>query len=112
MSSVDVQIATAPSSEESAGHAENIVESTTTDGQTTIKILKHYCKGCEICVDVCPKEVLDMVVTLDRWEGTIVEVIDVDKCNACMLCENQCPDFAIEIYNLKKEKKKEVKASA
>jgi len=100
-------------SEESASLDEDIVSHTTSDQQTTVIVLRHWCKGCEICVEVCPKDVLRMVVTPDRWEGTIVEVVDIDACNACMLCENQCPDFAIEVFNLKKErKKKEKKAIA
>ncbi len=94
-------------SEESAALAEDTVEITSTDGMTVITIYRHYCKGCEICAEVCPKDVLKMVVAADRWEGSIVEVVNMDNCNACMLCEHQCPDFAIEVRNLKKEKKKE-----
>ncbi|MDP8229024.1 MAG: 4Fe-4S binding protein [Candidatus Electryoneaceae bacterium] len=100
--SKDVVIA----SEESAVRDEKIVSSTTSDGETTIYIYEHYCKGCEICVEVCPKGVLDMVTASDRWEGTMVKVININACNACMLCEYECPDFAIEVYNKKKEKKK------
>jgi len=83
--------------DESEFRADDTVETTTSDGQTTIKILRHFCKGCELCVEVCPKDVLHMVVATDRWEGAIVEVLNMNNCNACMLCEVQCPDFAIEI---------------
>ncbi|NQT34383.1 4Fe-4S binding protein [bacterium] len=76
---------------------------------TIITIYRHYCKGCEICSEVCPKDVLKMVVATDRWEGSIVEVVNMDNCNACMLCEHQCPDFAIEVRSLKKEKRKKAK---
>ncbi|MBT3232581.1 MAG: 4Fe-4S dicluster domain-containing protein [Calditrichaeota bacterium] len=96
-------------SEESASHVEDTVKTTTEDGQTTITILRHYCKGCEICAEICPKGVLGMAVALDRWEGSIVEVINMEACNACMLCEYQCPDFGIEVHNVKKEKKKKEK---
>ena len=96
-------------SEESAGLDEDIVAMISSDRQTTITIYRHYCKGCDICAEVCPKDVLRMVVALDRWEGTMVEVINMEACNACMLCEYQCPDFAIEVHNLKKEKKKKEK---
>ena len=57
--------------EESSNLEEEIVETTTSDGQTTITIYEHFCKGCDICVEVCPKDVLRMVVALDRWEGRI-----------------------------------------
>ena len=106
MSDNDTKIAAVLVSEESAGLQEDTVSTTSSDEQTTITIHRHFCKGCEICADVCPKHVLNMAVALDRWEGTLVEVVDIDSCNACMLCEYQCPDFAIEVYNVKKEKKK------
>ncbi len=96
-------------SDEASLRETQTVSTTSSDGQTTINILLHYCKGCEICVEVCPKNVLRMVVASDRWEGTMVEVIDIDACNACLLCENQCPDFAIECRNVKKEKKRKEK---
>ncbi len=61
-----------------------------------IEIDDKLCKGCDICVEFCPKVCLKM-------EGNVVRVIDADLCNACMLCELRCPDFAIKI--IKKEKK-------
>ena len=97
--------------EETAGHAEDIAESETSDRQTKIIIYRHFCKGCELCAEVCPKGVLRMALAPDRWEGTIVEVVNIDACNACMLCEHQCPDFAIEVRNVKKEMKKKEKTA-
>ena len=105
----DQSVAVLPSSEESEFREKEIVSETTSDGQTTVTIYRHYCKGCEICAEICPKGVLRMVVTPDRWEGSVVEIIDINSCNACMLCENQCPDFAIEVRNLKKDQKKKEK---
>ena len=93
-------------SEEAESLEEEIVSATTSDQQTTIVIYRHFCKGCDICAEVCPKGVLRMVVAADRWEGSIVEIADINACNACMLCEYQCPDFAIEVHNVKKERKK------
>jgi 2-oxoglutarate ferredoxin oxidoreductase subunit delta len=50
-----------------------------------------WCKGCGICVALCPKKVL----TLDeREKATVVRAQD---CICCKLCELRCPDIAIEV---------------
>ena len=57
-----------------------------------IKVIVNgdWCKGCEICVDVCPKDVFIM-------RDFIAVVEDEESCTGCMLCEQLCPDFAIEV---------------
>jgi 2-oxoglutarate ferredoxin oxidoreductase subunit delta len=56
-----------------------------------IEINTKWCKGCEICVELCPTNTLGMV-------NFKAAVKDLDKCTACMQCELRCPDFAIEVY--------------
>ena len=92
-------------SEEADNLEQEIITSRNAAQDTTIIVYRHFCKGCEICAQVCPKGVLHMAITPDRWEGSVVEVVDIEPCNACMLCEHQCPDFAIEVYADKKAKK-------
>jgi 2-oxoglutarate ferredoxin oxidoreductase subunit delta len=60
----------------------------TENQKVRIGIIPRFCKGCEICVKLCPTQVLGMDMFL-------VRVVDIDKCNACMACELRCPDFAI-----------------
>ena len=55
-----------------------------------IKVKLEWCKGCEICVAYCPKNVLEM-------EGGEVKVAKPEECIKCMLCELRCPDFAITV---------------
>lgn len=55
-----------------------------------ITVNHEWCKGCEICVVFCPKNVLEM-------EGGKVKVVRPEDCNRCMLCELRCPDFAISV---------------
>ena len=50
-----------------------------------------WCKGCGLCMGVCPKAVLEMS---DRMKSTPVRV---DACIGCKQCENICPDLAITI---------------
>lgn len=61
-----------------------------------IEINKKWCKGCEICVELCPTKTLEMV-------DFKVAVRDLDSCTACMQCELRCPDFAIVVYKKEKE---------
>ncbi|MDD2554526.1 MAG: 4Fe-4S binding protein [Desulfotomaculaceae bacterium] len=49
------------------------------------------CKNCNICINICPKEVLD------PDENGLPRVNRPDKCTACGLCASHCPDFAIEV---------------
>ena len=58
----------------------------------TIQINDAWCKGCTICVEFCPKEVLAM----NRMDK--VEVKALGACTKCLRCEQLCPDFAIVVY--------------
>jgi 2-oxoglutarate ferredoxin oxidoreductase subunit delta len=55
-----------------------------------IRVKLEWCKGCEICVTFCPKDILVM-------EGGKVKVARSEDCIKCMLCELRCPDFAITV---------------
>ncbi len=47
-----------------------------------------FCKRCDICVDICPKDTLVL-----RNDASIEE----QNCILCGLCERYCPDLAIEM---------------
>ncbi|MGL5328662.1 MAG: 4Fe-4S binding protein [Peptostreptococcaceae bacterium] len=49
-----------------------------------------WCKGCGICVEYCPKKILEL-------KDSKINVIEYDKCIKCGLCELRCPDYAIYI---------------
>ena len=55
------------------------------------RINREWCKGCGICVQFCPKTVLE----LDKEEKAIAA--RPEDCICCRLCELRCPDLAIEI---------------
>ncbi|MCK5075866.1 MAG: 4Fe-4S binding protein [Calditrichia bacterium] len=63
-----------------------------------VLINEKWCKSCEICVDVCPKNVLEM-------KDLVAVVVNEDECTGCMLCEQLCPDFAVEVLKPEKTKK-------
>jgi len=61
-----------------------------------IHIKTEWCKGCNICVEYCPTQVLEQ-------KKKKVVVKNLEACTACMLCELRCPDFAIQVEKLKNE---------
>ncbi|RLE08102.1 hypothetical protein DRJ00_06910 [Candidatus Aerophobetes bacterium] len=61
-------------------------------------INEEWCKGCGICVAVCPKQVLRVSPTKINKRGlNVAEAQAPEKCIGCRLCETVCPDFAITI---------------
>jgi len=60
-----------------------------------LKVIKQYCKGCGLCVDVCPTGTLELVDYPESKFGIRVEVVAEDHCIGCQMCELRCPDFAI-----------------
>ena len=56
------------------------------------------CKGCGLCVDVCPKKILQLATGKINQKGhSPVEVTDESKCIACAFCATMCPDCIITV---------------
>ena len=62
------------------------------DVDIDVEIVDAWCKGCDICVKICPERCL----VLNNNE--IVELAYPDACTGCRLCEWLCPDFAIAVH--------------
>lgn len=62
-----------------------------------VYIDEKLCKGCGLCVHFCPKEVLEMSDRRNEKGYNLAEVVNPEDCNACKLCEINCPDFAIYV---------------
>ncbi len=56
------------------------------------------CKGCGMCVHVCPKKILVLDSKIMNTKGYHPSVcIDMDKCTGCAFCAVMCPDICIEV---------------
>ena len=62
-----------------------------------IVINLDYCKGCNICVAVCPKEVLRPSNQISAKGYVLPEAVNLEACTYCKLCEIVCPDLAIAV---------------
>ncbi len=62
-----------------------------------ITLRPFYCKGCGLCVDICPTGVLLLSGNKrSKWGITVIKSAP-DFCIGCSMCEHRCPDFAILI---------------
>lgn len=65
-------------------------------GKTTIDL--SYCKGCGLCVSVCPKKILQLDAQALNAKGYHpAKIIDEAACIACGMCALICPDCAIRV---------------
>ncbi len=60
-----------------------------------IRWVDEWCKRCNICVEICPKD--SLVLTHDA-------IIEAEDCIRCGLCERYCPDLAIEVIPVPAER--------
>ncbi len=65
-----------------------------------IDVSELYCKGCELCVAVCPPGVLGLSGDLTP-KGYHPAVLIKDGCTGCGLCAVACPEAAITVYRQK-----------
>jgi 2-oxoglutarate ferredoxin oxidoreductase subunit delta len=58
-------------------------------------IIEERCKGCEFCIEFCPKKVLEQDTKFNSKGVRAPRVKDAELCVGCGVCEAICPDFAI-----------------
>ncbi|MGC9066085.1 MAG: 4Fe-4S dicluster domain-containing protein [Candidatus Ratteibacteria bacterium] len=62
-----------------------------------LKINKNRCKGCGLCIEVCPQKLLTISKSFNKFGYHFIEVVNGD-CKGCKKCAIICPDAAIEIF--------------
>ena len=56
------------------------------------------CKGCGLCVDVCPKKILELANDVLNAKGYHpARMTDQAKCIGCAMCAMMCPDCVIKV---------------
>ena len=59
-----------------------------------VVIFGLWCKGCGLCVEFCPTDVL----ALNEEDHPVV--VHPEKCTACHWCDTHCPDLAIVVKRI------------
>jgi 2-oxoglutarate ferredoxin oxidoreductase subunit delta len=69
-----------------------------------VVIDEDRCKGCGLCVAVCPTHALCMAEGRFNVKGyTPVEVADPEACTGCGVCAVICPDVVFTVYRQKRK---------
>lgn len=55
-----------------------------------IEIHERACRGCELCVDICPTKVFRF-----NQDSRLCEVDHAEDCIGCLSCSYLCPSHAI-----------------
>ena len=68
-----------------------------------VVVNEEFCKGCALCVNVCPQHLLRTAKHVSKTSYRPAELADPEsKCTGCGLCALVCPDAAIRVYRDKK----------
>lgn len=59
------------------------------------------CKGCGLCVSVCPMKIVKLASSIINNKGyQPAQVDEMDKCIGCANCAVICPDSVITVERL------------
>ena len=68
-------------------------------GKVTFR--QDRCKGCELCVSVCPKGIVVIDASITNRKGYHPATVkEMEKCIACASCAKICPDSIITVEKL------------
>lgn len=78
-----------------------MTETESTIKNFTVEINQDWCKGCYICLAVCPvDDIFCMELGVGEKGFIPIYVENLETCTGCKLCELLCPDLAIVVQNI------------
>lgn len=62
---------------------------------------EDHCKGCGLCVEACPLNLLALDTTrVNKIGYTPAMIVKPNDCVACLNCALMCPDSVISIFKV------------
>ncbi len=63
-----------------------------------VTVNEDVCKGCALCKDVCPKNIMELSKDkLNKKGYHPAQCVDQEACIGCAFCATMCPDAAITV---------------
>lgn len=78
----------------------------TVASELRVVITTEHCKGCGLCVAVCPTTVLALG-PLNAMGYPAVTLIDNARCTSCAACAMVCPESAVAVFKPARPPRKE-----
>jgi len=89
-------LAVRPGAGDERGEDETVgVAETTT--RVRLIIDEEMCKGCGLCVSVCPRRAMGLANHINSRGFHPAAPLYLDKCTACAQCALMCPEVCITI---------------
>lgn len=63
-----------------------------------IEINQELCKGCELCIQFCPKKLIKLSDSINAAGYNPSSFDGAKECTGCATCALVCPEVAIEVY--------------
>lgn len=65
-----------------------------------VEIDQEFCKGCDICLELCPKQVFQESDEISPKGFKKRVPLFSERCVGCLICEELCPDLAISVWRV------------
>ncbi|MBG0778292.1 MAG: 4Fe-4S binding protein [Desulfovibrionaceae bacterium] len=71
-----------------------------------VEFVEERCKGCLLCVEACPQEIIVQSERFNQQGYKVAEVpkAKMEQCIGCASCAEVCPDFVISVFRTQKAK--------
>ena len=68
-----------------------------TKARPVVMVDEELCKGCGLCVSVCPRHIIGFARTINSRGFHPAVVLKPNACTGCVHCALMCPDACITI---------------